>query len=414
MKIALVCTGTELLKGSCCNTDLAFAGSRLAEVGIPPVLEISVGDHADELIFALSAALKCADTILLSGGLGPTKDDITLETVARFFALKLTVVPELQNKVENLWAQRHGGRCPKHQYKQAMIPEGARYFDNPNGVASGIGFEIEYAGKLRHVYLLPGPPGEFETVFTSGVLPDLCSLQDSHCYTAGFLVCGKGETMVAKCAEPLLENLPVEIAYTAQPGGTKFFLSGENEQIVTAALEIVRGALGDAALPIGEYSLPEYLVKILTGQQKTFGCAESCTGGLVADALVNVSGASACFKGGIVAYANAVKETLLNVPSAVLTEHGAVSRECAEAMARGVCHALQCDCAISTTGIAGPEGGTPEKPVGLVYVGAVCNGICAVKELRWRGSRRMIRERAVAQALLLLKELLDGRGDNLC
>jgi nicotinamide-nucleotide amidase len=219
---------------------------------------------------------------------------------------------------------------------------------------------------------------------------------------------------VAKCAEPLLENLPVEIAYTAQPGGTKFFLSGENEQIVTAALEIVRGALGDAALPIGEYSLPEYLVKILTGQQKTFGCAESCTGGLVADALVNVSGASACFKGGIVAYANAVKETLLNVPSAVLTEHGAVSRECVEAMARGVCHALQCDCAISTTGIAGPEGGTPEKPVGLVYVGAVCNGICAVKELRLRGSRRMIRERAVAQALLLLKELLDGRGDNLC
>ncbi|MBR2344426.1 MAG: CinA family nicotinamide mononucleotide deamidase-related protein [Lentisphaeria bacterium] len=413
MKIALICTGTELLKGSCYNTDLAFAGKKLTEAGIPPVLEICVGDHADELVFAMSSALKVADTILLSGGLGPTADDITLETVARFFDLELVIEPELQQKVETLWAQRHGGRCPKHQYKQAMLPVGAKYFANPVGVASGIGIQLDYAGSRRNVFLLPGPPGEFEAVFSSGILPELRKLQDTSYFTAGFFVCGKGETIVAKCAEPLLKDIPVEIAYTAKNGGTGFFLSGEHDTVVNA-LEKVRSVLGNAALPIGEYSLPEYLIKMLIQRKAALGCAESCTGGMVADSLVSVPGASECFKGGIVAYANEVKELLLQVPADILRDHGAVSPECAEAMARGVCAALKCDCAVSTTGIAGPGGGTPDKPVGLVYVSAVYNGLTAVRELHLRGNRRMIRERAVAQALLLLKELLDGCGEHLC
>lgn len=412
MNTVLICTGTELLKGSCCNTDLAFAGARLTEAGIPPMLEMTVGDRPGELAFALAAALKHADTVILSGGLGPTRDDITLETAARFFGLELAEVPELRTKVEICWAERHGGRCPKQQYKQARIPVGGRYFPNPAGVASGIGVDVTYAGVPRHVYLLPGPPGEFEAVLTA-MLPELRTLAGRKTFTAGFLVCGMGETFVAKTVEPLLRTIPVEIAYTAQSGGTKLFLSGA-ETDVLPALETCRAALGRNALPTGEYSLPEHLVRVLAERGERCGCAESCTGGLVADALVGIPGASACFQGGIVAYANAVKHDLLRVPEEILRTCGAVSAPCAEAMALGACAALNCDCAVSTTGIAGPDGGTPEKPVGLVFVGAARHGLAAVRELRLHGSRRMIRERAAAQALLLLKDLLDGGGDNLC
>ena len=414
MSIAIICTGTELLKGSCCNTDLAFAGANLTAAGMPPVLELTVGDHRDELVFALGTALKCADTVIVSGGLGPTRDDITLETIAAFFGLELIIEPELQKKVEFCWAQRHNSRCPKIQYKQAMIPVGGRYFDNSAGVASGIGIDLVYDRQMRHIYILPGPPGEFETVFASGVLPELCARREKQLFTAGFFVCGIGETQVAKAVEPLLTSLPLEIAYTAQSGGTKLFLSGNDETVVIAALEQCRNAIGSAALPIGSFSLPEYLIETLTARGETFACAESCTGGPVADAFVSIPGASSCFLGGVAAYANKVKETVLNVPSEILQRVGAVSSECAEAMAKGVCAALGSDCAVSTTGIAGPDGGTPEKPVGLVYVGATYHGVTAVRELRLRGNRRMVRERAVAQALILLKELLEGCGGDLC
>lgn len=413
MKIALICTGTELLKGSCCNTDLAFAGSRLTGCGIPPVLEISVGDRPAELAAALGSALDCADTVVISGGLGPTRDDITLETVARFFGLELEENCELKDKVEKCWAQRHDSRCPRNQYKQAMLPRGGRYFANSAGVASGIGFDVEYDRKLRHIYLLPGPPGEFETVFAGGILPELCRMRENFCCTDGFFVCGMGETLVAKQVEARLKDFPVEIAYTAQPGGTKLFLSGE-KAVVDAALLTARAAVGSAALPPGIFSLPEYLLDILQQNGDSFGCAESCTGGLVADLMVNLPGASAVFKGGVVAYANEVKERVLGVAPEILAVHGAVSSECAAAMAEGAGRILQCSCAVSTTGIAGPDGGSAEKPVGLVYVGAVYHGATAVKKLNLRGNRRMIRERAAIQALLLLRELICGHGENVC
>ena len=160
--------------------------------------------------------------------------------------------------------------------------------------------------------------------------------------------------------------------------------------------------------------VPEYLHELLGKKGETFGCAESCTGGLVADSIVNLPGASAVFKGGIVAYANEVKERVLAVSPEILQNHGAVSPECAVAMAEGACRTLDCSCAVSTTGIAGPDGGSAEKPVGLVYIAAVYRGVTAVKELRLRGSRRMIRERAAAQALQLLCGLAGGNGENVC
>ncbi|MBE6366275.1 MAG: nicotinamide-nucleotide amidohydrolase family protein [Lentisphaerae bacterium] len=414
MSIAVICTGTELLKGGCCNTNMQLLGAKLTSKAIYPVMELSIGDHADELYFALSCALKSADTLIISGGLGPTADDITLHTVAKFFGVKTIEVAELKEKVKNCWAARHNSHCPKFQYKQAMIVEGGKYFDNPAGVASGIGFDIQYGGKLRHIYLLPGPPAEFETVLNNGILDEIADICGNQLYTNGFLVCGTGEVMVAKTIEPLFRNLPLEIAYTATPGGTKLFLSGKDKLLVDAAVNQARTVIGNHALDAGCFDLPTAIIKTLAARNMSFGTAESCTGGMVADSIVSVSGASAVFRGGIVSYANEVKHDLLNVPQEVLQNYGAVSSQCAEAMALGACKSLNCRCSVSTTGIAGPDGGTPEKPVGLVYVGACIDGLTAVKELHLRGNRKMIRERAVAGALQLLWELLNMPENNIC
>ncbi len=407
MSIAVICTGTELLKGGCCNTNMHLLGSKLAAHALPPVMELSIGDHAGELCYAISCALKVADTIIISGGLGPTADDITLHTVNRFFGTELEEVPALKEKVEKLWALRHNSRCPKFQYKQAQIIRGGRYFDNPAGVASGISFDVEYGSRNRHIYLLPGPPAEFETVLNNGMLDEIVSHAPEKLFTSGFFIYGMGEVMVAKTVEPLLEQLPLEVAYTAMPGGTKLFLSGKDELLLAAAIGKCRQAIGKNALEVNCFDLPSALLKKLAAGKLTFGCAESCTGGMVANAIVSLPGASAVFQGGIVSYANQVKNNLLEVPENILASVGAVSAECAEYMAKGACKALNSDCSVSTTGIAGPDGGTPEKPVGLVYVAACVKGVCAVRELHLRGNRQMIRERAVAGALQLLWELLN-------
>lgn len=414
MSIAIVCTGTELLKGGCCNTDLRFAGAALAAAALPPVLELSVGDHADELCFALSCALKAADTVIVSGGLGPTSDDITLATVAGFFGAEMIEVPELRAKIESFWRMRHRGHCPKNQYKQAMAVRGGEIFPNRAGAASGIGFTAEYGGRTRRIYLLPGPPAEFEAVLEDGMLAAITAAESGEKrHTAGFLICGIGESAVAAAAEPFVKNLPLEIAYTAVSAGTKLFLTGADRDTVAAAAEELRKIIGRNALEIGQFDLPSALLARLLSEAMTLGCAESCTGGLAADSVVSLPGASRVFRGGIVSYANEVKTALLGVPEELLRLHGAVSAQCAEAMAEGACAALRCDCAVSTTGIAGPDGGTPEKPVGLVYVGAACRGVTAVRELHLRGTRQMIRERAVSGAWMLLRDLLDA-GGNLC
>lgn len=405
MSIAIICTGTELLKGSAVNTNLAYLGRELAAAGLPPSLEITVGDHASELIQAINDALEVADTLIISGGLGPTTDDLTLDTVARFFDRKLLEIPELKEKVQTFWNFHHPGRCPRTQFRQARVPEEGFFMPNPVGSASGIGFETFFGGKLRKLFLLPGPPHEFEPMVKDSLLPRLLAAHPQKLITAGFLCCA-GESMVFNPVEKALTGFPVEVACAAGAGGTRIFLSGDTQDTVDEALTIARNALNCPALPVGEYDMAEYLIKLLKSRGMTFSCAESCTGGLVANRFVSLPGASAVFKGSITAYANEVKASVLNVPQDILDTYGAVSPQCAEAMAENCAELLKTDCAVSTTGIAGPDGGTPEKPVGLVYVSACVNGTCITEELHLRGGRRAIRERSVEKALTLLYTLL--------
>ncbi len=408
MNIAFISTGTELLKGSAVNTNLRCFGSALAAAGIPLHQEIACGDRKQEIAEALSAALKSSEILLISGGLGPTSDDITLETVARFFGLELHQDPALTLKIENFWkALGRAIPCPKSQFKQAMLPDNGTAIDNPRGSASGIYIKTDYAKITRHIFLVPGPPSEFEPMIAESILPAILEIVPDRLKTVGFLCAGVGESTVAKTLEKPITALGVEIAYCADASGTRLFLSSNDDEKLVLADRTAHDLMGTSAMPDGVLDPVTRTIGLLKEKGVTLVTAESCTGGMIANSIVERSGVSSVFAGSAVTYSNALKEKLLGVPSEVLEKYGAVSEECACAMAKGAASRLGADAAVATTGIAGPDGGTPEKPVGLVYVAACVKGEVMVRKLNLRGGRLMIRQRATAQALILLNTMLE-------
>ena len=408
MNIAFISTGTELLKGSAVNTNLRCFGSALAAAGIPLHQEIACGDRKQEIAEALSAALKSAEILLISGGLGPTSDDITLETVARFFGLELHQDAALTLKIENFWkALGRAIPCPKSQFKQAMLPDNGVAIDNPRGSASGIYIKVDYAGVTRHVFLVPGPPSEFEPMIAESILPAILGLVPDRLKTVGFLCAGVGESTVAKTLEKPITALGVEIAYCADASGTRVFLSAQDEELLAAADRKAHDLIGSSAMPDGILDPVTRTIGLLKERALTLCSAESCTGGMIANSIVERSGVSSVFAGGAVTYSNELKEKMLGVPAELLAAHGAVSPECACAMAKGAAEKMGAQAAVATTGIAGPDGGTPEKPVGLVYIAAFVKGELLCRELKLRGGRTMIRQRAAAQALNLLNTMLE-------
>ena len=408
MNIAFISTGTELLKGSAVNTNLRCFGSALAAAGIPLHQEIACGDRKQEIAEALSAALKTSEILLISGGLGPTSDDITLETVARFFGLELHQDPALTLKIENFWkALGRSIPCPKSQFKQAMLPDNGTAIDNPRGSASGIDIKVDYAGISRRVFLVPGPPSEFEPMIEGSILPAILEIVPDRLKTVGFLCAGVGESTVAKTLEKPVTALGVEIAYCADASGTRVFLSSADDARLAEADRVAHDLMGASALPDGVLDPVTRTIDLLKEKALTLVTAESCTGGMIANSIVERSGVSAVFAGGAVTYSNELKEKMLGVPAELLAAHGAVSPECACAMAKGAAEKMGAQAAVATTGIAGPDGGTPEKPVGLVYIAAFVKGEVLCRELKLRGGRTMIRQRAAAQALNLLNTMLE-------
>ena len=407
MSIAVICTGTELLKGSTVNSNLAYLGQSLTSKGINISFALEAGDKEYEIHAAISAALKRAQTIVISGGLGPTIDDITLECVARFFGLELYKDKELVKKVEACWKQFHKSYCPKIQYKQALVPIGGKIIPNPVGSASGIEITTSYDNQTRHIFLVPGPPREFEPMMDSYVVNRLMELEgDSTVFTLGFLAFGMGESFLSRIVEPIVGDKDIEIAYTASCEGTKLFLSGKDKELLTSTLETIRQEIGFQALPIGETLLAPYVVKQLIDKNITFCTAESCTGGLIGAQATMIPGVSAVYKGGVIVYSNELKNKLLDVPCDILESYGAVSAQTAQFMAEGAVKNLDCQISVAVTGIAGPGGGTIEKPVGLVYVAGSFKGKTTVKELRLKGDRENVRARTRACAWQLILEML--------
>ena len=407
MTISCIFTGNELLTGSTVNTNLSTLGAMLSERGLFISDAFTCRDSAADICRAIGNALEHSDTIIICGGLGATSDDLTLDAASRFFGLELKSSSLLEEKVKAFWAERHKGHCPKFVLRQARVPETARVIDNPNGSASGIVFDSRFDGKDRRVYLLPGPPHEFLPMIENFILDELEERSGKEKnFIAGFLVCGTGEVKLSCIVKQLAIPAHLLCAYTACAIGCRFYLSGNNKDEVLYYLQKIRDAAGPLALQTGELSLEEKIISVMKSKKLTLSTAESCTGGMIGAALTAVSGASSVFMGSAVTYSNDMKNRLLDVPHETLLNYGAVSRQTAEAMAQGACQNLKTDAAIAVTGIAGPDGGTPEKPVGLVYVGISLNGKTEVIELRLKGNREAIRTRTCAMALLELYKLL--------
>ncbi len=368
----ILCVGTELLLGDIVNTNAAYLSRKLAELGICVYRHTAVGDNPERLSRALDAAFREADLVITSGGLGPTYDDLTKETVAAYFGRTLSMHEESLAAIRGYF-ERIGRVMTKNNEKQAMMPEGARVFPNHYGTAPSLAIEGE---NNKTAIMLPGPPGELIPLFEEQILPYLRSRRDSVLVSKNIHIFGMGESAV----ETELKGLMTEaknptVAPYCKEGEVRLRVtaSADNEAHASALCDNMIQRIG--ATEVGKYvygidvdSLEEAAVRHLRAKGLTLATAESCTGGLVAKRITDLSGCSDVFLGGCVTYANEAKMKLLGVKEETLATFGAVSEETAREMARGVRERLGASVGTATTGIAGPGGGTPEKPVGTVYV----------------------------------------------
>lgn len=368
----ILCVGTELLLGDIVNTNAAYLSRRLAELGIHVYRHTAVGDNPARLRRALDAAFAEADLVITSGGLGPTYDDLTKETVADYFGLPLELHEE-SLKTIRAYFSRIGRPMTKNNEKQAMMPKGARVFPNHYGTAPSLAIE----GDGKTAIMLPGPPGELEPLFEEEILPYLKSRRDAVLVSKNLHIFGMGESAVENELKTLMtDSTNPTVAPYCKEGEVRLRVTAEAEDETHAAAlcdemieTIKQTTVGNYIYGIDVDSLEHAVVEALREKGLTLSSAESCTGGLIAKRITDVSGCSDVFMGGCVTYANEAKMELLGVKKETLDAHGAVSEETAREMARGVRERLGTDIAVSSTGIAGPSGGTPEKPVGTVYVG---------------------------------------------
>lgn len=371
----ILCVGTELLLGDIVNTNAAFLSRKLAELGISVYKHTAVGDNPKRLKSALAEALDHSDLVITSGGLGPTYDDLTKETVAEYFGKKLSIHKESLESIRSYFAKT-GRVMTKNNEKQAMMPEGATVFPNHYGTAPSLAI-TGGENDSKTVIMLPGPPSELCPIFNEQILPYLKTRRDSVLVSKNIHIFGMGESAVETALGDLMQKaVNPTVAPYCKEGEVRLRVtaSAENEEKAKSAcdemIERIRSTeVGKFIYGIDVDSIENALISALRQKGLTFACAESCTGGLIAKRMTDISGCSDVFLGGCVTYANEAKVALLGVKEETLAKHGAVSAQTAIEMARGVRERLGADIGVSTTGIAGPTGGTPEKPVGTVFVG---------------------------------------------
>ena len=370
----ILCVGTELLLGDIVNTNAAYLSQRLAELGICVYRHTVVGDNPERLRHALDAAFREADLVITSGGLGPTYDDLTKETVAAWFGKKLTMHEESLAAIRGYFA-RIGRTMTKNNEKQAMMPEGARIFPNHYGTAPSLALCNEDESKT--VIMLPGPPGELCPLFEEEILPYLMERRESVLVSKNIHIFGMGESAVETALKDLMtEAKNPTVAPYCKEGEVRLRVTAQSDTEAHAAAlcdgtiaKIMETEVGAYVYGVDVDSLERAVIETLRKNGKTLATAESCTGGLIAKRLTDLAGCSDVFVGGCVTYSNESKERLLGVKHETLERFGAVSEQTAAEMARGARERLGADIAVSATGIAGPGGGSEEKPVGTVYVG---------------------------------------------
>lgn len=409
MRTEIIAVGTELLLGEIVNTDAPMIAQGLAELGIGVYFQTVCGDNPDRLKSVLEVAKQRADLIITTGGLGPTADDLTKETIAAAFGKGLVRDEESMARLREHFK---GRTMTQNNEKQADVPEGSTVFQNDWGTAPACAFEGE--GCL--VIMLPGPPRECTPLFREKVMPFLEKRRGGALCSRYVKVFGMGESEMASRLSRQMDTWenPTAAPY-AKEGEclVRITAMGKDKEEAFAmtepAVREVRQVLGDVVYGVDVDSLEQVVVQEMTARGLTLATAESCTGGLMGKRITDVPGASACYLGGVVSYQNEVKENLLGVRHETLMTKGAVSEDTACQMAEGVRKALGADIGISTTGVAGPGGGTPEKPVGLIYVGiSTKDRTWAVRILRPRQSRENLRRLASSTAFDLVRRHLEG------
>lgn len=416
----LVAVGDELLSGQTVDTNSAWLGRELASLGMPVAAGFTTSDSRAGIETALRKARSMADLVVFTGGLGPTRDDLTLSVVAERFGQALVEDPDLLAGLRERFVGRGYPELPPSNRAQALVPEGAVPLRNPLGTAPGILFDLEADGL---VVLLPGVPREMKTIFAESVVPVLRERYASRLAPIlhrSLHTTGIAESVLADRLEPLLDGLPeaVSIAFLPDVEGVELRLTVRGladpdvaRDVLAEAEERVQPVVAPYRFEASSGDLAEALGDRLSAAGTTVAVAESCTGGLVAKRLTDLPGASRYFLGGVTAYSNEAKRILAGVDGASIEAEGAVSREVAEALALGVRDRLGADAGIGITGIAGPGGGTEEKPVGTVWL-AACLGPRTVSTRKlFPGDREMVRIRAAQAAMALLLGLLEQVGD---
>jgi nicotinamide-nucleotide amidase len=415
MTVELISVGTELLLGNIVNTNANYLSQKCAQLGFSLYYQISVGDNEGRLCECIKTALSRSDILILTGGLGPTQDDMTKEAVAKVMGRVLIMDEASRRHIDSYFRFRYqkevSAVITENNWKQALKIDGSIVVENNNGTAPG--YIVEEDGKT--IILMPGPPNEMVPMFEDSIYPYLTKKQNKVFVSSMVKICGVGES---KAETEILDLIDAQtnptIAPYAKNGEVHFRVtaSADHEEaaakMITPIVDELYRRFGDNIYSTREEeTLEEVVVKKLQEKNFTLTTVESCTGGMLTSRLVNIAGVSNVLGEGFITYSNEAKKKYLGVSEEILNTHGAVSDQCAKEMVLGAAKATNSEAAIAITGIAGPDGGTEEKPVGLVYIASLVKDKVTVKELRLKGNRLKIRDQSVIAALdLLRRELL--------
>lgn len=412
MRAEVISVGDELLIGQVINSNQAYIGEQLSSVGIIVARMTTVGDDRVEMLRSFESALSSHDLVIVTGGLGPTHDDITKNVVCEFFQTDLVVNEEALQRVREIFRKR-GVEPRKINEDQALVPRSCTVIQNFNGTAPGYLFERE--GK--YFIVMPGVPFEMKAMMLNFVVPFLAERASGIVIRHQMLkTTGIGESFLAEQIGDVnglfAPDSGVSLAFLPSPIGTRLRITARGKSVdevtetIRAVEERIREKAGKYIYGANEDELEDIVGRLLTERRLTIAVAESCTGGLIMDRLTDVPGSSNYFERGAITYSNASKTAELGVPEELIRRHGAVSREVAEAMASGIRVKANTDIGISTTGIAGPTGATPEKPVGLVWIGYSDSSETLALKFNFGDDRRRVKERAAQAALELVRRKL--------
>jgi nicotinamide-nucleotide amidase len=406
MKCSILCIGNELLIGQVINTNAAWLGDQLSSFGFDIVSVLTVADEEYDIKEHLKMALEHSDIVFTSGGLGPTKDDLTKDAIANFLGLDMQFHDYSWQRIQHYFATRNYPISELHR-QQCYMPKGSIILENDLGTAPGLLLE----SNEKKIYILPGVPYELKHLFERHIKPEMIAIStQGRRYKHTFLTVGTGETVIADHIEIFENELSTEynIAYLPSLGQVRIRLSGTTltYQEFENKVNELRILLKPWLYGEGDESLETVIGQLLLNKKLMLATAESCTGGAIAARISAIPGASGYYKSSVIAYSNSVKEKILGVSSTVLQTEGAVSEACVRAMVSGVLDVLEADIAIAVSGIAGPDGGTEEKPVGTIWIAVGTRNKCVAKLLTFNKDRAQNIEYAAVMALNMLRKFL--------